>query len=76
MLDYLLVKQNIYILVVVYRGTVRACRDCSWCTKYKLSGTHVSFTFTEMLFGHEDLLFFFQTTNQTRRRTDSLGKKQ
>ena len=32
------------------------------------------FTFTEMMFdGHEDL-FFFQTTNQSRPRTDSLGK--
>ena len=31
MVDYLLVKRNNHISVVVYQGTVRPCRDCSWC---------------------------------------------
>ena len=42
MVDYLLVKRNNHIFVVVYQGTVRPCRDCSWCKKYKLPGTHVA----------------------------------
>ena len=42
MVDYLLVKRNNDIFVVVYQGTVRPCRDCSWCKKYKLPGTHVA----------------------------------
>ena len=31
MVDYLLVKRNNHIFVVVYRGIVRPCRVCSLC---------------------------------------------
>ena len=72
MLDYLLVKQNNYILVVVHRGSQSLPRLQLMC-EIQVCGTHVAFTFTEMMFGMK-IFFFFQTTNQSRRRTDSLGK--
>ena len=88
MLDYLLIKQNNYILVVVYRGIVRACRDGSWC---KLSGIHACgrscawslllyfwpFTFTEVMFdGHEDLFFLKKNYKSVSSTNGFTGKKQ